>query len=38
VNGVPLPTTGDGRLANINAADIKRIEVLKDISATAIYG
>jgi TonB-dependent SusC/RagA subfamily outer membrane receptor len=38
VNGVPLPTGGDGRLSGINAADVKRIEVLKDVSATSIYG
>jgi TonB-linked SusC/RagA family outer membrane protein len=44
LDGVPVPTggyagyTSDNLLANINPADVESIEVLKDGSATAIYG
>lgn len=37
VDGVPLPP-GSGVVRGINPRDVARIEVLKDASATAIYG
>lgn len=37
VDGTPLGSGANGVLG-INPADVKRIEVLKDASATAIYG
>ncbi|WP_034918906.1 SusC/RagA family TonB-linked outer membrane protein [Gillisia sp. CAL575] len=37
VDGVPF-TTGSGQLNSINPSDIKTTTVLKDASATAIYG
>lgn len=44
LDGIPMPSGGfagyttDNLLANINPADIESVEVLKDGSATAIYG
>jgi TonB-dependent SusC/RagA subfamily outer membrane receptor len=37
VDGVPFNATG-GAIADLNPRDIKRIEVLKDGSATSVYG
>ena len=37
VDGVPLQSSTDGAFG-INPSDVKRIEVLKDAAATAIYG
>ncbi|SMB97897.1 TonB-dependent receptor plug [Hymenobacter roseosalivarius DSM 11622] len=39
VDGFPLPSDGNGNeLSSINPNDIESIDVLKDASATAIYG
>ncbi|AWM32665.1 SusC/RagA family TonB-linked outer membrane protein [Hymenobacter nivis] len=38
VDGFPLPDNGDSQLSNISPNDIETIDVLKDASATAIYG
>ncbi len=41
LDGIPILSSSDGNtslLANINPADIESIDVLKDASATAIYG
>lgn len=37
VDGVPL-ITSDGMIPGINPYDVEKIEVLKDIGATALYG
>lgn len=38
VDGFPLPPGDDSALNNINPNDIESVDVLKDASATAIYG
>jgi TonB-linked SusC/RagA family outer membrane protein len=38
VDGFPLPDSGDNQLSAISPDDIETIDVLKDASATAIYG
>ncbi|MGI4883573.1 MAG: SusC/RagA family TonB-linked outer membrane protein [Janthinobacterium lividum] len=38
VDGFPLPDNGDSQLSSISPNDIETIDVLKDASATAIYG
>lgn len=38
VDGVPLSSGVCGKLADLNAAEVQRIDVLKDASATAVYG
>jgi len=38
VDGFPLPDNGDSQLNSISPNDIETIDVLKDASATAIYG
>jgi TonB-linked SusC/RagA family outer membrane protein len=38
VDGFPLPDNGDSQLNSISPDDIETIDVLKDASATAIYG
>ena len=38
VDGVPIRTSSRGVLTGVNPLDIIRIDVLKDVSSTAIYG
>jgi TonB-dependent starch-binding outer membrane protein SusC len=38
IDGVPQSADVNSMLADINPADIKRIDVLKDAAATAVYG
>ena len=38
VDGFPLPDRGDDQLNSISPNDIESIDILKDASATAIYG
>jgi TonB-linked SusC/RagA family outer membrane protein len=38
VDGFPLPDRGDNQLSAISPNDIESIDILKDASATAIYG
>ena len=38
IDGFPLPPGGDAVLNSINPNDIETIDILKDASATAIYG
>ena len=38
VDGFPLPESGDNQLNAISPNDIETIDILKDASATAIYG
>lgn len=38
IDGMPMESGSGGTLAGLNPADIRRIEVLKDIGSTAFYG
>ena len=38
VNGIPVQAERNGTLSMLNPFDIESISVLKDASATAIYG